>query len=96
MALVGGAATLAALAGDFGWAWLLSTATILPYYAITNLAAIREPRSARWGRPVAAIGLLGTLAVACFLPVAGLVAGIGVGIAGLLLSAIFRRRAADR
>ena len=96
VALVGGAATLAALAGDFGWAWLLSTATILPYYAITNLAAIREPRSARWGRPVAAIGLLGTLAVACFLPVAGLVAGIGVGIAGLLLSAIFRRRAADR
>ncbi len=92
VAIVGAAATLAALGGDLGSAWILSSASILPYYAITNLAALREPRSARWGRPVAAVGLLGTLAAACFLPPWGLVAGLGFGVAGMLFSSFLRPR----
>lgn len=90
--VVGVAAAVAATIGDLGSAWTISTAAILPYYAITNLAAILEPRSAAWGRPVAVAGLLGTLATACFLPAWGLVAGVGAGIAGALLSSASARR----
>jgi APA family basic amino acid/polyamine antiporter len=89
---VGLAAAVAATIGDLGSAWTISTAAILPYYAITNLSAIRESRSAAWGRPVAIAGLLGTIAVACFLPPWGLVAGVGCGLAGALISAAWLDR----
>lgn len=92
VAVVGAAGALAAFAGDLGSVWTLSTAAILPYYAVTNLAALREARGAAWGRPIAAIGLAGTVAAAAFLPAWSLAAAAAAGIGGTLLSSRLARR----
>lgn len=82
VAVVAGATVLLATATGLGSAWTLSTAAILPYYAITNLAALRLPDPRRIARPVAILGLGGTAFVALHLPWTDL--GIAVGISVLL------------
>jgi len=82
VAVVAGATVLLATATGLGSAWTLSTAAILPYYAITNLAALRLPDPRRIARPVAILGLGGTAFVALHLPWTDL--GIALGISVLL------------
>lgn len=71
---------LVALATGLGSAWTLSTAAILPYYAITNLAALRLPDPRRIGRPIAIAGLGGTLLVAFHLAWTDLAIALGVSV----------------
>src|SRR5690606_21328062 len=59
---VGATVALLALAGSVETAWAFSAFTVLVYYAITNLAALRLPaRDRRYPRAVAAAGLAACL-----------------------------------
>lgn len=75
-----------ALVGDVRTTWSFSAFTVLVYYAITNLAALRLPAKDRlYPRWIAAAGLLGCLALAFWVErevwLAGL-ALLAVGLAG--------------
>lgn len=64
------------LVGGLVGAVAFSAFTVLLYYAIANAAALRlGPAERRWPRWLAALGLLGCLALAVSLPVVTVVAG---------------------
>ena len=89
--LVGlGIAALATL-GDVKTAWSFSAFTVLLYYALTNLAAIRMPvplrRYPRW---IPWVGLAGCLALAFWVEMAVWLTGLAVVAAGLVWYAAMR------
>jgi APA family basic amino acid/polyamine antiporter len=60
--------------------------TVLTYYAITNAACLTLPRHRRrWPRSIGVVGLVGCITVAVMLPVAAIIAGVGVLLAGLVI-----------
>lgn len=66
---VGLAIAALSLAGDVETTWGFSAFTVLIYYALTNLAAIRLPREQRlYPAFIAWVGLAGCLSLAAFLP----------------------------
>lgn len=70
-----------------------SSTGVLIYYAIANASAWTLPGKARrWRRPVAALGLLGCLALVATLPVSSVLTGLGVLGVGLLARVILRSR----
>lgn len=85
---------VAALAsiGSVETTWAFSAFTVLIYYAITNLAALRLPRDQRlfpaW---VAVAGLAACLFLAFWVPVTIWAAGLGLIIAGLAWKALAPR-----
>jgi APA family basic amino acid/polyamine antiporter len=71
-----------------------SSVTVLVYYAITNAAALTlgaEPERRLPVRPLAGLGLLGCLVLAASLPLASVLAGLAVLVAGALGFAVHRR-----
>ena len=86
---VGTGIALIALVGDVGLTWSFSAFTVLVYYAITNLAALRLPAEARlYPRWIPAAGLAGCLGLAFWVePRVWLVglALIGLGLSGRAL-----------
>lgn len=74
-----------ALIGDVRLTWSFSAFTVLCYYALTNLAALRLPVEARlYPRPIAVAGLIGCLGLAFFVPPAIWAIGLAWIGAGLL------------
>lgn len=70
-----------------------SSLGVLVYYAVANLAAIMQgPADRRWPRAVQVLGLAGCVTLAATLPVASLVAGVGVLVVGLAGRAVAHRR----
>ena len=66
-----------------------SGVTILTYYAITNAACLTlPPAQRRWPRSIAAIGLVGCVALAVMLPLAAIVAAAGVLLTGIVVRRI--------
>ncbi len=87
-----GIAALAAT-GSVRATWSFSAFTVLVYYAITNLAALRLPRDQRrWGAWIPACGLVSCLALAFRVEPAVWLAGLALIGAGLLGRALARRR----
>lgn len=87
-ALVAGLAAI----GDVRTTWSFSAFTVLVYYAITNLAALRLPAAdRRWPRGVAAAGLAACLSLAFFVPPAVWSTGLGLLAAGLVWHLAARR-----
>ena len=69
-----------------------SGVTILTYYAITNAACLTLPDDRRrWPRSIAVVGLAGCLTLAVMLPLAAVIAGGTVLVAGLAARATARR-----
>jgi basic amino acid/polyamine antiporter, APA family len=63
-----------------------SGVTILTYYAITNAACLTLARDQRrWPRPISMLGLAGCLTLAVMLPLAAILAGTGVLVAGIAI-----------
>lgn len=63
-----------------------SAFTVLTYYAVTNAAALTLKASERrWPRWVSGLGLAGCATLAFALPVASVVAGLGVLLAGVIV-----------
>lgn len=78
---------IAALAsvGSVRTTWSFSAFTVLVYYALTNLAALRLPPEARrYPRFVPALGLLSCLGLAFFVDLEIWLAGLGLLVVGLL------------
>ena len=85
--LLGLVVVVIVLAVDLRGAIGFSSFGVLVYYAVTNLAALRQPREQRrWPRPVQVLGVIGCLTVAVSLPLASVLAGAAV----LLLGAGYR------
>jgi APA family basic amino acid/polyamine antiporter len=80
-----------ALFGNLAGAVVSATFSILLYYAVTNLAALRlgtEDRFAsKW---VASLGLAGCVALALAIPPIGILSGLGILAVGFALRAVLR------
>lgn len=77
-----------ALLGDVRVTWSFSAFTVLIYYAITNLAALRLPAGERrYPRWIAAAGLAACLGLAFFVDLVVLLSGLGLLVLGLLVRA---------
>lgn len=78
--------------GSITLAWSFSAFTVLVYYAITNLAAIRMPADRRRFHPaIAWAGLAGCLGLAFWVEPRAWIAGVGTLAAGLTLRSVARR-----
>lgn len=78
--------------GTFEFIVRAAAFTILLYYSITNIAALKQPRKEqRYGTVIPVVGLLGCLAMSVSLPLNVIVSGIGLLIAGFLLRLIFHK-----
>lgn len=83
--------------GTIKTAWSFSAFTVLLYYAITNLAALRLPASARFvPRAFAIAGLAGCVSLAWFIETRIWVVGLGVLTAGLAWHWFAQRLTAPR
>jgi APA family basic amino acid/polyamine antiporter len=81
---VGAAVVVIVAVTDVRGAIGFSSLGVLVYYAIANACAWTLPGPVRrWLRPVAALGLVGTVVLAATLPVASVVAGAAVLLTGL-------------
>jgi APA family basic amino acid/polyamine antiporter len=90
--IVGGVIAALAMFGSVRTTWTFSAFTVLVYYAITNLAAIRLPaESRRYPRSLAWSGLIGCLGLAFWVDVAAWAAGLVVIAVGLVWHAIAAR-----
>jgi APA family basic amino acid/polyamine antiporter len=89
--VIGAIVAALTLLGDVRVTWSFSAFTVLVYYAITNLAALRLPaEQRRYPRLVPVAGLLGCLSLAFFVEPAVWAAGLGVLAAGLLWHRVAR------
>ena len=74
---------LLTLIGSFEFIVRAATFTILLYYSITNIAAIRQPKKDRmYGRLIPIFGLAGCLIMSASLPLNVIFSGIGLLLAG--------------
>jgi len=90
--LAGAAIAGFALLGDVKIARSFSAFTVLIYYAVTNLAALRLPRDKRLYSPLfAAGGLAGCLFLAFWVERSVWLTGLGLIAGGLLWHALARR-----
>jgi len=93
VALTGGLVALLALSGSVRLTWSFSAFTVLVYYALTNLAALRlPPESRRYPRWMPAAGLVACLGLAFWVETRIWVAGLALAGAGLAWHARARRR----
>jgi len=92
--LVGSAIAGLALIGSIEIAWSFSAFTVLIYYAITNLAALRMPAERRlYSRVFPIMGLAGCLFLAVWVPPVIWASGLGLIVGGLLLRLLLRGNA---
>lgn len=79
------------LIGSFEFIVRAATFTILLYYSITNIAAIKQPKKDRmYGRLIPVLGLIGCLAMSVSLPANVMISGVGLLIAGFVMRFIFQ------
>lgn len=81
------------LSGDITFTWSFSAFTVLIYYSITNLAAMKLPSELRlYPRWVPICGLISCLGLAFWIEPGIWVPGLGVLVVGLVWHAIARKR----
>jgi APA family basic amino acid/polyamine antiporter len=82
--------------GDVRTTWSFSAFSVLIYYALTNLAALRQPATERrYPRFVAVIGMAACLGLAFWVDLKVWLAGLGLIALGLAWHAVARHRGAD-
>ena len=88
--VIGVAVVALVLAADLRGAIGFSSFGVLVYYAVANLAALRQPpEQRRWPRGLQVLGLVGCVVMAAALPLGSVVAGLAVfavGVVGRLLA----------
>lgn len=76
--------------GSFDFIVRSATFTILLYYSITNIAAIRQPKSERmYARIIPILGLLGCLVMSFSLPLNVIGSGVGLLVVGFIVRYLF-------
>lgn len=92
--LLGLLVAMLVLVADLRGAIGFSSFGVLVYYAVTNLAALRQPgHQRRWPRAMQVLGLLGCVAMVACLPIGSVVGGIVVLALGVLYRLARGRRA---
>ncbi len=85
------------LVGDVKTTWSFSAFTVLIYYGITNLAALRlAPEHQRFPRAISALGLVACFGLAFFVQWQIWIAGLGLLALGFLIRALVARAAQGR
>ena len=80
------------LVGSFEFIVRAATFTILLYYSITNIAAIRQPEEDRmYSKIIPILGLIGCLAMSISLPLNVIISGCGLLIVGFVLKFVIRK-----
>ena len=83
---------LLTIIGSFEFIVRSATFTILLYYSITNIAALRQPKNERmYGRLIPILGLLGCLAMSVSLPLNVILSGIGLLLTGFAVRFLFHK-----
>ena len=83
--------------GDIGLTWSFSAFTVLVYYALTNLAALRlAPEDRQFSPWVSALGLVGCLGLAFWVEATAWAAGSILLVGGLAGRRLLRRRGDGR
>lgn len=83
---------LLTIIGNFGFIVRAASFTILLYYSITNIAALKQPRKEQtYGRAIPVLGLMGCLIMSVSLPLNVILTGIGLLIAGFILRLLFHK-----
>lgn len=80
------------LLGTFEFVVRAATFTILLYYSITNVAALKQPRKEQIsGRIIPAFGLIGCLSMSVSLPINVIISGVGLLMIGFILRLLFHK-----
>lgn len=91
--VIGIAVVALVLAVDLRGAIGFSSFGVLAYYAVANLAALRQPREQRrWPRGLQVLGLVGCVVLAAALPLGSVLAGLAVLAVGVVGRAVAVRR----
>lgn len=94
---VAGVVVAVVLLVDLRGAIGFSSFAVLVYYGLANASAWTQPREQRrWPRVVQIVGLLGCTVLAFTLPLASVLAGLGVLATGAAIWAVFLRRRTGR
>ena len=84
---------LLTLLGSFAFIVRAATFTILLYYSITNIAALKQPKKdRRYGKIVPILGLIGCLAMSVSLPLNVIISGVGLLLIGFVIRFVFHRK----
>ncbi|RXJ44625.1 APC family permease [Gelidibacter gilvus] len=83
---------LLTLLGSFEFIVRAATFTILLYYSITNIAAIKQPKKDRmYGKLIPIVGLIGCLAMSISLPLNVIISGIGLLVVGFIIRFVIHK-----
>ncbi len=83
---------LLTLLGSFEFIVRAATFTILLYYSITNIAAIKQPKKDRmYGKLIPIVGLIGCLAMSISLPFNVIISGIGLLVVGFIIRFVIHK-----
>ncbi|GGG05948.1 APC family permease [Pontibacter amylolyticus] len=90
--LTGAIVQLLVLAGSFEFILRSASFTILLYYSITNIAALKQPESEQlYGKFIPVLGLIGCLAMSVSLPLQVILSGLGLLAIGFVLRLLFHK-----
>ncbi|MDD2475056.1 MAG: APC family permease [Dysgonamonadaceae bacterium] len=91
--ITGAVILLLTVIGTFEFIVRSATFTILLYYSITNIAAIKQPKNERmYGRLIPVLGLIGCLVMSVSLPLNVIISGVGLLFAGFVIRFLFHRK----
>lgn len=83
---------LLAVIGNFDFVLRAASFTILLYYSITNIAALKQPRNEQiYGKAIPVLGLIGCILMSVSLPLNVILTGIGLLVAGFVLRFFIRK-----
>lgn len=90
--ITGAIILLLTVIGTFEFIVRSATFTILLYYSITNIAALKQPQSDRmYARIIPVLGLIGCLVMSVSLPLKVMISGVGLLVSGFAVRFIFHR-----
>ena len=90
--ITGAIILLLTVIGTFEFIVRSATFTILLYYSITNIAALKQPKSDRmYARIIPVLGLIGCLVMSVSLPLKVMISGVGLLVSGFVVRFIFHR-----
>ena len=83
---------LLTIIGNFDFVVRAASFTILLYYSITNIAALKQPRNEQiYGKIIPVLGLTGCVLMSVSLPLNVIITGVGLLLVGFLLRFLFRK-----
>lgn len=78
--------------GTFEFIVRAATFTILLYYSITNISALRQPKNEQmYGKLIPVLGLIGCLVMSASLPLNVMISGVGLLVAGFLIRLLIHK-----